>query len=128
MVSYNLLFLPYNYIMMKNKHFFITVFIAVFTCTVNGQTSTESLQELTNKKREYNQKAKNGFCIQLYNGNEKTALKKIEEFRELFPEVEVRRIYKVPEWKIQTVIYKTRIEADRVLNKINKEYPGARVL
>lgn len=113
---------------MRNKYYYIAIFITVFTFSASGQSTTESLHELTSKKRDYNLKAKNGFCIQLYNGDEETAMERINKFRELFPEVKVKRIYKVPEWKIQTVIYKTRIEADRVLNKINKKYPGARVL
>tara|TARA_B100000809_G_scaffold22902_1_gene20081 strand:- start:47898 stop:48242 length:345 start_codon:yes stop_codon:yes gene_type:complete len=114
---------------MKNKYYLLAFFlISVFPFSVNGQNRTDSVHELTSKKREYNQKAKNGFCIQLYNGNEETAIEKINQFRALFPEVKVKRIYKVPEWKIQTLTFKTRIEADRVLNKINQEYPGARVL
>lgn len=108
------------------------ILFAVFFCvTVSGfsQTATnESLQTLLEKKREFNKNAKNGFCIQLYNGDEESAIEHMIAFSELFPEIEIKRIYKVPEWKIQTITYKTRIEADRILNKIKKEYPGARVL
>lgn len=113
---------------MANKYFYFLLLIIAFGFTSKAQTTDESLDLIVSKKREFNKKAKNGFCIQLYNGNEETALKKMQEFRELFPEVEIKRIYKVPEWKIQTTTYKTRIEADKVLNKINKEYPEARVL
>ena len=113
---------------MKNKLYYITLFLVAFSYSVHAQDTNQSLTEIISKKREFNENSKNGFCIQLYNGNEKTAIKKIEEFRELFPEVKVKRIYKVPEWKIQTTTFKTRLEADRVLNKIRDEYPGARVL
>jgi hypothetical protein len=34
----------------------------------------------------------------------------------------------VPEWKIRTESFKTRLQADRILNRIKKKYPGARVL
>jgi hypothetical protein len=57
----------------------------------------------------------------------KTAIYKIEKFKKLFPKIEIHRIYQVPEWKIQTGIYKTRLEADRVLNLVKRKYPGARV-
>lgn len=69
-----------------------------------------------------------GHCIQLYNGSEKKAVETMAKFREDFPDLKVFRTYKVPEWKIRTEHYKTRLEADRVLNQIKKKYPEARVL
>ncbi|MDG2280310.1 MAG: hypothetical protein P8L42_06735 [Flavicella sp.] len=113
---------------MKNRILFIIGLICIPTLGFSQITTEKSLQTLLVKKRAYNQQSKQGFCIQLYNGNEKTALKRMQDFKELFPEIEIKRIYKVPEWKVQTISYKTRIEADRVLNKIKEEYPGARVL
>jgi hypothetical protein len=109
------------------------VLMLLFFCGIpllgNSQIRTEnSLDALLNKKKEHNSQTKNGFCIQIYNGNEKTALYRMEEFSDLFPEIDIKRIYKVPEWKVQTKSYKTRLEADRVLNRIKKIYPGSRVL
>ncbi len=92
-----------------------------------AQENTHSLDSLIYKKRAYNATKQAGYCIQLYNGDEKTAMYKIKKFEKLFPEIEIHRIYQVPEWKIQTGIYKTRLEADRVLNLIKRKYPGARV-
>ena len=113
---------------MKNRIIFIFGMVCIPFLGFSQTSNDQSLQTLLVKKRAYNQQSKQGFCIQLYNGNEKTALKKMQDFMELFPEIEIKRIYKVPEWKVQTSSYKTRIEADRVLNKIKEEYPGARVL
>ena len=113
---------------MKNRILFIIGVLCIPTLGFSQTTTEESLQTLLIKKRAFNQQSKQGYCIQLYNGNEKTALKRMQDFMELFPEIEIKRIYKVPEWKVQTISYKTRIEADRVLNKIKEEYPGARVL
>jgi len=113
---------------MKNRILFIIGVLCIPTLGFSQNSTEESLQTLLVKKRAYNQQSKQGYCIQLYNGNEKTALKRMQDFMELFPEIEIKRIYKVPEWKVQTISYKTRIEADRVLNKIKEEYPGARVL
>ena len=113
---------------MKNRILFIIGVLCIPTLGFSQNSTKESLQTLLVKKRAYNQQSKQGYCIQLYNGNEKTALKRMQDFMELFPEIEIKRIYKVPEWKVQTISYKTRIEADRVLNKIKEEYPGARVL
>ena len=114
---------------MNDKLFFFLLFSLSFAWTSNAQSKElSSLDSLIYKKRTFNAQAKNGFRIQLYNGDEKTALERIDEFREEFPEIKVMRTYKVPEWKVQTEVYKTRLEADRVLNSIKDKYPGARVL
>ncbi|MFC2110382.1 hypothetical protein ACFLRU_02035 [Bacteroidota bacterium] len=113
---------------MKIKQFLAALFICTLANTVNAQKSLSSLDSLIYKKRAYNKSIKNGFCIQLYNGNEKMAINKIAKFKKNFPDIKVFRTYKVPEWKIQTEVYRTRLEADRVLNLIQKKYPGARVL
>ena len=114
---------------MKTKLSILTTILILCSASIFAQTSTdESLKTLIDKKREYSKVAKKGFCIQLYNGNEKSAIDRMQKFSELFPEIEIKRIYKVPEWKVQTTSFKTRIEADRILNKIKEEYPGARVL
>lgn len=117
------------------KHIFhmksrLLFFFACFIFTAfkgTAQENTHSLDSLIHKKRAYNANKQAGYCIQLYNGDEKTALYTIEKFKKLFPEIEIHRIYQVPEWKIQTGIYKTRLEADRILNLIKTKYPGARV-
>ncbi|WP_139957609.1 hypothetical protein [Flavicella sediminum] len=113
---------------MKIKHFLITLFIAAFANTATAQKSLSSLDSLIYKKRAYNKSIKSGFCIQLYNGNEEMAIDKLAKFQKNFPDIKIFRTYKVPEWKIQTEVYRTRLEADRVLNLIQKKYPGARVL
>jgi mitochondrial fission protein ELM1 len=108
----------------------LLLFFICFISTTNevvAQEDSTSLDSLIHKKRAYNATKQAGYCVQIYNGNEKTALYKIEQFENIFPEIEIHRIYQVPEWKIQTGIYKTRLEADRVLNLIKKKYPGARV-
>ena len=113
---------------MKKIILLFTIFCS-FSLIGSAQTSTEqSLNTLLVKKREFNKNAKKGFCIQLYNGNEKSAIARMERFTELFPEIIIKRIYKVPEWKVQTNSYKTKLEADKILNLIKDDYPGARVL
>lgn len=129
MVTDNILFLLKNLYRMIYKYFFLLLFLLGFSGIARSQDKgLSSLDSLIYKKRSFNTISKNGFRIQLYNGDEKTALERIEKFREEFPEIKVMRTYKVPEWKVQTEIYKTRLEADRVLNSIKEKYPGARVL
>ncbi len=114
---------------MRNKYLFISSIVLLFSISSQAQSSSlSSLDSLIYKKRNYNLGIKKGYRIQLYNGDEKTAIKKLETFHKLFPEIKIQRTYKVPEWKVQTGLYKTRLEADRTLNLIKKRYPGARVL
>ncbi len=127
LLIHNNLFLQKHFTM-KIKHFLITLFIAAFANTATAQKSLSSLDSLIYKKRAYNKSIKSGFCIQLYNGNEEMAIDKLAKFQKNFPDIKIFRTYKVPEWKIQTEVYRTRLEADRVLNLIQKKYPGARVL
>ena len=105
--------------------FFVCFIFSAFE--VAAQENAHRLDSLIHKKRAYNASKNPGYCIQLYNGDENTAIYKIEKFKKLFPKIEIHRIYQVPEWKIQTGIYKTRLEADRVLNIVKRKYPGARV-
>lgn len=129
MVKDNNLFLLKYFFIMTNKHFLLFLLCIAFSLTSQAQSEElSSLDSLIYKKRSFNAVTKNGFRIQLYNGDEETALEKIEQFREEFPEINIMRTYKVPEWKVQTEVYKTRLEADRVLNSIKDKYPGARVL
>ncbi len=124
----NLFLLKYLY-NMNYKYFLLFLLCIAFSLTSQAQSEElSSLDSLIYKKRSFNAVTKNGFRIQLYNGDEETALEKIEQFREEFPEINIMRTYKVPEWKVQTEVYKTRLEADRVLNSIKDKYPGARVL
>jgi hypothetical protein len=113
---------------MKNRILLVLVFCAIPLFGISQTSTDQNLAILLKKKRDYNSQTKNGFCIQIYNGNEKKAVSRMKKFSELFPEIEIKRIYKVPEWKVQTQLYKTRLEADRVLNQIQQKYPGARVL
>lgn len=114
---------------MKNKFIILAISGILFSFTANSQSkSLSSLDSLIYKKKEYNLSVKKGFRIQLYNGSEAVAIKKIKEFRKLFEDIKIFRTYKIPEWKVQTQIFRTRLEADRVLNRIKEEYPGARVL
>lgn len=112
---------------MNFRLLFFILFLLFAVPHGTAQENNHSLDSLIQKKRAYNASKQPGYCIQIYNGDEKTALHKIQTFRKIFPDIEIHRIYKVPEWKIQTGIYKTRLEADRVLNRIKAKYPGARV-
>ncbi|MEI6865278.1 SPOR domain-containing protein [Flavicella sp.] len=113
---------------MRNQILLLVFFFLIPFYGFSQSSAEQSLDQLIQKKIKYNSNTKRGFCIQVYNGNEKQAIQHIVQFSALFPNIQIKRIYNVPEWKVQTQIYKTRLEADRVLNQIKLEYSGARVV
>lgn len=98
---------------------------------VNSQTkltNNKNINSLIEKKREFNKRNKVGFRIQLYNGLEKTAKSVQGRFRVEYPNIRTKLSYDSPEWKIQVGNYKTRLDADRALNKIREKFSGAIVV
>ncbi|MCF6297828.1 MAG: SPOR domain-containing protein [Flavobacteriaceae bacterium] len=89
--------------------------------------SNAKIDRVLAQKKQYNNKLKTikGFKIQLYYGGEDEAYKINNEFKALFSEIPIKIIFSSPEWKVQVGNYKTRLEADRFLIEIKKEYPSA---
>lgn len=97
----------------------------------NGQanyTENKDIISLIEKKREYNKNNGSGYRIQLYNGLEKRARSFRGRFQVEFPGIYTKLSYDEPEWKIQVGNYKTRLQADRALNKIREKFNGAIVV
>ncbi len=118
---------------MKNKQSFILfLFLLIGSVfTINAQSdykNEEAIKKLIEKKREYNKSNKTGYRIQLYNGLEKNAKRIKYRFQVEYPGVTTHLGYKAPEWKIQVGHYKTRLDADRALNKIREKFSGAIVI
>ena len=89
--------------------------------------SSSKIDQLLALKKEYNKNSNElrGFKIQLYYGNEKKAYELKDEFEALFPEIPSKVNFGRPDWNVQVGNYKTRLEADRILVEIKKEYPSA---
>lgn len=96
---------------------------------VQIETSAK-IDEIIAKKKQFNKSLKevNGYKIQLFYGNEKNSHKIKEEFEAMFPEIDATIIFSSPQWKVQIGNYRTRLEADRNLIEIKKEYSGAIVI
>ena len=92
--------------------------------------SSASINELVEQKKAFN-KAQNsypGYKIQIYYGSEKECYEIKDEFTSLFPEIPTSIIFSTPQWKLQVGEYQTRLEADKSIQTIKKEYPSAIVL
>jgi len=92
--------------------------------------SSASVKELIEQKIAYNKEQNSfpGYKIQIYYGSEKECYEIKDEFTSLFPKISTSIIFSTPQWKLQVGQYKTRLEADKSIQSIKKEYPSAIVL
>jgi len=115
------------------KKIVFTTFFALLLGILNlySQNENEKINNLISQKRAFNKENKNSvvYKIQLYNGYETEAYIIKRNFEAAFPEYKtIIDASKQPDWKTQVGLFKTRLEADRVLNIINKKFSGAIVL
>ena len=88
---------------------------------INKSAALDRLIEL---KKEVN-KSNNLIRIQIYSGPRSGAEKALVSFRSLFMNYPSEMKYETPNYKIWVGKFRTKIEADRTLIKIKKEYPNA---
>ena len=114
-----------------------TLFLFIFTVAIlasstvlsqSQKTDNQLIDELIDKKRDFNKEFGYGYRIQLYNGFEVEAKMTRAKFRLDFPDIKTYLIYRQPEWKIQVGSYKTKLEADRALLEIKRKYGSAIVI
>ena len=118
---------------MKKKGNFITLILIAFIATSNLHAQTEyadneSINSLIEKKREYNKNKGTGFIIQLYNGSESKARSVLNRFKSKYSWVKTKLIYDTPDWKTQVGSYRTRLDADRALNKYREDFSGGIII
>ncbi len=65
------------------------------------------------------------FKIQIYIGKLDESKKTLSEFKSKFKEIEGTMIYNNPTYKVWVGYFKTRIEAEKAMIDIKKEYPLA---
>ncbi len=91
------------------------------TVTINQDQKIEQLLRL---KKEING-AETHFKIQIYNGNRVDAYKAQTAFRQYFSNWRSEIKYESPNFKIWVGNFRTRLEADRAIKRIKKEFPNA---
>lgn len=106
-----------------------SIFLALKTTTCKAQIIKDNdVENLIQKKRNYNAKHGYGFRIQLLSGYEKKVKETKTTFREEFPTVSTSIKYDKPWWKIQVGNYKSRLEADKALRVFQQKFPAAIVV
>lgn len=86
----------------------------------------EMIPELLEIKSEMTKKIKLGerFIIQLYNGDNNSASEVLKEVREKY-DWPSDIIYETPNYKVWVGNFRNRLEADRALLEVKKDYPSA---
>lgn len=118
---------------MKNTFvyiFFTCAFLSSYICASAQEllTDNKKINSLIEKKREYNKHNSSGYRIQLYYGNEKKAKVYENNFRVTFPGIFCKRYYDNPYWNVKVGRYRTRLDAERALNKIRDKFSGAIII
>lgn len=116
---------------MKLKSIFISFLVisCLFTVSISAQTTiNEEVTALIKKKRKFNKEKGYGFRIQLDNGFETVIKTTQSKFKLAFPLMKTYILFVSPEWKVQVGDYKTRLEADKILNDIKLKFPSAIVV
>ena len=84
----------------------------------------EEIAQLIELKKDIN-KSKKNYKIQIFNGSHSGALKAQSDFKKVFSEWIIDLEYETPNYKIWVGDFKTRLEADRALVKVKKEFANA---
>lgn len=77
------------------------------------------LNKTSNEKR---------YRIQIYNGTLEGAKKAEQSFNEKFDEISCNISFETPNYKVRVGKFRNRLEADRYLMEVKKEYPSAFLL
>ena len=119
----------------KHTHFII-ILITLIASPIFSQQQGEitiqtspQIKKVISKKLAYNKAFKPlaKYTIQLFYGSEQGAIKVKNEFNSVFSDYSARLKFDSPDWKVLTGSFKTRLEADRTLYEIKKEFPDATV-
>lgn len=107
--------------------------LALFNTKVFAQSGNvvvdqdPKFEQLLNEKRKINASliANNRYKIQIYNGDNATSKKQLTDFKKEFKQYECTIVFSTPIYKVWVGSFKTRIEAERNLELLQKKYPKA---
>lgn len=87
----------------------------------------ENISTLLNLKKELNkdENTSERYKIQIYNGNRSGATSAQKEFHSIYGDWHSKIIFDTPNFKIWAGNFRTRLEADRALKRIKRNFPSA---
>jgi len=120
--------LPFNTQPMKRIRLLIVLLIGFNLFSLSAQNVDDRLQEIIQNRRLENLKdsVADGYVIQIYYGmSQSKATSSRASFTELFPDTVTKVFYKQPEWKVHVGNFTTKLEAERMLVAVRKEFASA---
>ncbi|MDC8005820.1 SPOR domain-containing protein [Aureisphaera galaxeae] len=116
-----------------NKYLFFTLFAVVFSFSTLAQTATvtvnqdEKIPELLELKKdmEKDNELSDGYTIQIYSGSLRGANATISKYRNKYAQWPASIEYETPNYKVWVGNYNSRIQADRALLEIHRNFPNA---
>lgn len=113
--------------------FILLISAESFSQQAEGKVRIETsarIDAMVAQKKEYNKSLTEyeGYRIQIFYGREKECYEMQKEFSQRFPDIPTLVLFSTPQWKLQVGSYRTRLDADRAVVAIKKEYPAAIVL
>lgn len=117
-------------ITIKRLSFCLLLFIVSFSYAQKGKieiNQDKDLPKLLALKKAINTSDSNSgkYKIQIYSGNRKTAETQKSSYDRKIPTWRSTLVYETPNYKVWVGKYRTRLEADRALVKIQEEFPSA---
>ncbi|GAB5401740.1 MAG: hypothetical protein Aureis2KO_33250 [Aureisphaera sp.] len=94
------------------------------TVTVNQDEKIPQLLELK-KEMEKDNEFTDGYTIQLYSGSLRTANTVISNYRNKYAQWPASIEYETPNYKVWVGNYSNRLEVDRALLEIHRNFPNA---
>ena len=90
-------------------------------------TQDAKFEQLLNEKRKINSSliANNRYKIQIFNGDNAASKKQLTDFKKDFKQYECTIVFSTPIYKVWVGSFKSRIEAERNLEILQKKYPKA---
>jgi len=125
---------------MKNQTLFnlftISILLIIFSQTIHAQSGTVTINAdpkineflLLKKSLEKENKLSDGYTIQLYYGELNKANGIIRKYRGIYGSWPASIEYETPNYKVWAGNFASRLEADRALLEIQKNFGGAFIL
>ncbi|MFM2214125.1 MAG: hypothetical protein RL427_1388 [Bacteroidota bacterium] len=90
-------------------------------------TQDPKFEQLLNEKRKINSSItiNDRYKIQIFNGDSENSKKTLLDFKKENKEMDATIVFSTPMYKVWVGNFKSRIEAEKNLNKLKKKFPNA---
>lgn len=120
---------------LSNQKFFYISAVATFFISINSAAQSTNVtvqqdpkfEQLLNEKRRINASltVNERYKIQVFNGDSEASKRVLNEVRREFSDLDATIVFSTPSYKVWVGNFKSRIEAERNLQKLSQRYPAA---